>query len=163
MATISHHGQEVHTVGELPSVGTKAKDFALLDEQLQTATLETFAGQRKILNIFPSIDTSTCASSVKTFEVKIPDNTVVLNISRDTPFAQKRFCQSNSIGKGISLSDMSHTFGNDYALTIISGKLKDFLSRAVIVLDIDNTVLYTEQVAEITQEPEYEKAIEVLK
>ena len=162
MAIIAHHKQEVHTVGELPEVGTKAKNFTLLNTQLQVFSLENFDQQRKILNIFPSIDTPTCATSVKTFEIKIPTNTVILNISRDTPFAQQRFCQSNSIGKGISLSDMSHTFGNNYGLTITSGKLKDFLSRAVIVLDTDNTVLYTEQVEDIVQEPNYEKAIQIL-
>ena len=163
MAKITHKGHDINTCGELPAVGSVAIPFTLLSKTLEEMTLDSFTGKKKILNVVPSFDTSTCSKSAKAFESSIPDNTVILGISRDTPFAQARFCSAENIGKSIFLSDVSRTFGKDYGIEIIDGKLAFFLARAVIVIDENNTILYTELVSEIGNEPDYNKAYNALK
>ncbi len=165
MATITLGGNPIQTSGELPKVGTKAPDFALVKNDLSTVTLADFAGSRLVLNIFPSIDTGTCATSVRKFNEKASQlqNTKVLCISRDLPFAQKRFCGAEGIENAISLSDFkTGRFGKDYGLEMIDGALNGLHSRVVIILNESGIVLYAEQVAEIADEPNYENALAVL-
>ena len=165
MATITLGGNPIQTSGELPKVGTKAPDFALVKNDLSTVTLADFAGSRLVLNIFPSIDTGTCATSVRKFNEKASQlqNTKVLCISRDLPFAQKRFCGAEGIENAMSLSDFkTGRFGKDYGLEMIDGALNGLHSRVVIILNENGIVLYAEQVAEIADEPNYEKALAVL-
>lgn len=165
MATITLGGNPIQTLGELPIVGAKAPDFALVKNDLSTVTLADFAGSRLVLNIFPSIDTGTCATSVRKFNEKASQlqNTKVLCISRDLPFAQKRFCGAEGIENAMSLSDFkTGRFGNDYGLEMIDGALNGLHARVVIVLNENGIVLYTEQVAEIADEPNYENALAVL-
>lgn len=165
MATITLGGNPIQTSGDLPKVGTKAPDFALVKNDLSTVTLADFAGSRLVLNIFPSIDTGTCATSVRKFNEKASQlqNTKVLCISRDLPFAQKRFCGAEGIENAISLSDFkTGRFGKDYGLEMIDGALNGLHSRVVIILNESGIVLYAEQVAEIADEPNYENALAVL-
>ncbi len=165
MATITLGGNPIQTSGELPKVGTKAPDFALVKNDLSTVTLADFAGSRLVLNIFPSIDTGTCATSVRKFNEKASQlqNTKVLCISRDLPFAQKRFCGAEGIENAMSLSDFkTGRFGKDYGLEMIDGALNGLHSRVVIILNESGIVLYAEQVAEIADEPNYENALAVL-
>jgi thiol peroxidase len=165
MATITLGGNPIHTNGELPQVGSKATDFSMIQTDLSTATLATFAGYRLVLNIFPSIDTGTCATSVRTFNEKASQlaNTKVLCISRDLPFAQKRFCGAEGLENVINLSDFNTGgFGKNYGLEIVDGPLAGLHSRVVIVLDENGTILHTEQVSEIANEPNYEAALAVL-
>lgn len=165
MATITLGGNPIHTSGELPKVGTKATDFALVKNDLSTVTLADFAGSRLVLNIFPSIDTGTCATSVRKFNEKASqlDNTKVLCISRDLPFAQKRFCGAEGIENAISLSDFkTGRFGQDYGIEMIDGALNGLHARVVIVLNENGIILYAEQVAEIADEPNYDNALAVL-
>lgn len=165
MADITLKGNMIHTMGELPQVGTKAPNFKLISTDLSEVTLEKFGGKKKILSIFPSVDTETCAMSVRTFNKNASEleNTVVINISKDLPFAQKRFCAAEGIKNVEVLSDFRSTFSKDYNLEIIDGPLKGLCSRAIIILDEEDKVLYTEQVSETTQEPNYEKALSKLK
>ena len=165
MATITLGGNPVNTNDELPKVGSKATDFSMIQTDLSTATLATFAGSRLVLNIFPSIDTGTCATSVRTFNEKASQlaNTKVLCISRDLPFAQKRFCGAEGLENVINLSDFNTgSFGKNYGLEIVDGPLAGLHSRVVIVLDENGTILHTEQVSEIANEPNYEAALAVL-
>ncbi|RBA27708.1 thiol peroxidase [Flavobacterium tibetense] len=165
MATITLGGNPVNTNGELPKIGSKATDFSMIQTDLSTATLATFAGNRLVLNIFPSIDTGTCATSVRTFNEKASQlaNTKVLCISRDLPFAQKRFCGAEGLENVINLSDFNTgSFGKNYGLEIVDGPLAGLHSRVVIVLDENGTILHTEQVSEIANEPNYEAALAVL-
>jgi thiol peroxidase len=165
MATITLGGNPIHTSGELPKVGTKAIDFALVKNDLSTVTLADFAGSRLVLNIFPSIDTATCATSVRKFNEKASqlENTKVLCISRDLPFAQKRFCGAEGIENAMSLSDFkTGRFGQDYGLEMIDGALNGLHARVVLVLNENGTVIYTELVAEIADEPNYDNALAVL-
>lgn len=165
MATITLGGNPIQTSGELPKLGTKTPDFALVKNDLSTVTLADFAGSRLVLNIFPSIDTGTCATSVRKFNEKASQlqNTKVLCISRDLPFAQKRFCGAEGIENAMSLSDFkTGRFGKDYGLEMIDGALNGLHSRVVIILNESGIVLYAEQVAEIADEPNYEKALAVL-
>jgi len=163
--TITLKGNEVHTIGTLPSVGTTVKDFSLVDSGLAVKTLETFAGKKKVFNIFPSIDTPTCAASSRKFneEASKLDNTVVINVSKDLPFALGRFCAAEGLNNMETLSDFRSSFGDDYQVTITDSPLKGLLSRAVIVTDENNKVLYTEQVPEIADEPNYDAALAALK
>jgi len=165
MSTITLKGNAVNTIGTLPSVGTHLRDFALVDSGLNVKTLETFEGKKKVFNIFPSIDTPTCASSARKFneEASALENTVVINVSRDLPFALGRFCAAEGLTNVETLSDFRSSFGDDNELTITDSPLKGLLSRAVIVTDADNKVVYTEQVAEIADEPNYEAALNALK
>lgn len=166
MATITLGGNAIHTSGELPAVGTKAKDFSMTRLDLSTATLSDYAGKRLILNIFPSIDTATCAQSVRVFNQKASDlaNTKIVNISRDLPFAQKRFCGAEGIENAETLSDFNTgKFGKDYGLEMTEGKLTGLHSRAVVVIDENGTVIHSQQVPEIADEPDYESALASLK
>ncbi|PWN67509.1 thiol peroxidase [Chryseobacterium oncorhynchi] len=162
--TITLKGNEVHTIGALPSVGTKVKDFALVDSGLNVKTLQNFEGKKKVFNIFPSIDTPTCAASSRKFneEASKLDNTVVINVSKDLPFALGRFCAAEGLNNVETLSDFRSSFGDDYEVTITDSPLKGLLSRAVIVTDENNKVIYTEQVSEIANEPNYDAALTAL-
>lgn len=162
--TITLKGNEVHTIGTLPAVGATVKDFALVDSGLNVKTLETFEGKKKVFNIFPSIDTPTCAASSRKFneEASKLDNTVVINVSKDLPFALGRFCAAEGLDKVETLSDFRSSFGDDYEVTITDSPLKGLLSRAVIVTDENNKVVYTEQVSEIADEPNYDAALAAL-
>lgn len=165
MASITLGGNPINTIGELPKVGTKAPEFQLVKNDLSIAELSNYKGSKVILNIFPSIDTGTCATSVRTFNAKASslDNTKVLCISRDLPFAQKRFCGAEGLENVINLSDFKNgTFGKDYGLEIIDGPLAGLHSRAIVVIDENGTVKYTEQVSEIANEPNYEEALAAL-
>ena len=165
MASITLGGNPVHTNGELPTVGSKATDFNLVKTDLGTASLADFAGSKVVLNIFPSVDTGTCAASVRKFNEKASAlaNTKVLCISRDLPFAQKRFCGAEGLENVINLSDFKDGgFGKNYGLEITDGPLAGLHSRVVIVLDENGTILHTEQVKEIADEPNYEAALAVL-
>ncbi|PWN72007.1 thiol peroxidase [Chryseobacterium phosphatilyticum] len=163
--TITLKGNEVHTIGALPSVGTTIKDFALVDSGLNVKTLENFEGKKKVFNIFPSIDTPTCAASSRKFneEASNLNNTVVINVSKDLPFALGRFCAAEGLNNVETLSDFRSSFGDDYEVTITDSPLKGLLSRAVIVTDENNKVVYTEQVSEIADEPNYNAALAALK
>lgn len=162
--TITLKGNEVHTIGALPSIGAKVKDFALVDSGLNVKTLQNFDGKKKVFNIFPSIDTPTCAASSRKFneEASKLDNTVVINVSKDLPFALGRFCAAEGLNNVETLSDFRSSFGDDYEVTITDSPLKGLLSRAVIVTDENNKVLYTEQVSEIANEPNYDAALTAL-
>jgi len=166
MATITLKGNSIQTIGELPKVGELAKDFELIKNDLSKATLNDYKGKNIVLNIFPSLDTPTCAASVRKFnkEASELENTVVLCISRDLPFAQARFCGAEGIDKVETLSDFATgQFGKDYNLEIVTGPLSALNSRVVIILDTIGKIVYTEQVGEIVDEPNYEKALEILK
>lgn len=165
MSTITLKGNQVNTLGNLPHVGFTIKDFALVDSGLNVKTLESFEGKKKVFNIFPSIDTPTCASSARKFneEASNLENTVVINVSKDLPFALTRFCAAEGLNNVETLSDFRGTFGDDYEVTITDSPMKGLLSRAVIVTDENNKVLYTEQVSEIANEPNYEAALAALK
>jgi thiol peroxidase len=165
MATITLGGNPIHTNGELPKTGSKAPDFKLVNTDLSMATLADFAGSKVVLNIFPSIDTGTCATSVRTFNAKASTlaNTKVLCISRDLPFAQKRFCGAEGLENVINLSDFNTgSFGKDYGLEITDSVLAGLHSRVVIVLDENGFIKYAEQVPEIADEPNYETALAAL-
>ena len=162
MASITLGGNPIHTSGELPKVGSKLADFKLVKNDLSIATLADFAGKRMVLNIFPSIDTGTCATSVRKFNESASTvaNTTVLCISKDLPFAQKRFCGAEGLENVINLSDFkTGSFGKDYGLEITDSVLAGLHSRVIIVLDENGTVKYTEQVPEIADEPNYELAL----
>ncbi|MFN3272797.1 MAG: thiol peroxidase [Cloacibacterium caeni] len=165
MANITLQGNEIHTSGNLPELGTVAPDFTLVAEDLSEKTLSDFAGKKVVLNIFPSIDTGVCAASARKFneEASALDNTVVVNVSKDLPFALGRFCASEGLQNVMNLSDYRGNFGENYGLTITDSPLKGLLSRAVVVLDENGVVKYTEQVPEIAQEPNYAAALEAVK
>lgn len=162
MANITLKGNAIQTIGNLPKVGAKAPNFTLTDTDLQQKSLSDFLGKKIILNIFPSIDTGTCAMSVRTFNKNAAalENTVVLCISKDLPFAQARFCGAEGIENVVMLSDFAEgSFGKSYELTIANGPLAHLLSRAIIVLNEEGEVVYSEQVSEIANEPNYDKAL----
>jgi thiol peroxidase len=165
MASITLGGNPIHTSGELPEIGSKLADFQLVKNDLSVASLSDFAGTKLVLNIFPSIDTGTCATSVRKFNENASklDNTKVLCISRDLPFAQKRFCGAEGIENVINLSDFKDgSFGKTNGLEIVDSVLAGLHSRAIIVVDATGTVVYTEQVPEIANEPNYEAALAAL-
>ncbi|MBL86411.1 MAG: lipid hydroperoxide peroxidase [Winogradskyella sp.] len=165
MANVTLGGAPVETIGELPKVGSKAPNFKLTDTDLKDHNLSEFEGSRLVLNIFPSVDTGTCAQSVRTFNEKASklENTKVLCISKDLPFAMARFCGAEGLDNVISLSDYkTGQFGKDYGLAFSSGSFETLLSRCVVVIDSDGTVLYTEQVSEIADEPDYSSALSSL-
>ncbi len=165
MATITLKGNPIHTVGDLPKVGSKAPDFRLTKADLSDVTLKDFAGKKVILNIFPSIDTGICATSVRKFNVdavKLP-NTVVVGVSRDLPFALNRFCGAEGIDKVVTTSSLrDDSFEIQYGVKIADGPMAGLLSRAVVVLDENGIVKYVEQVPEIVQEPDYEAALKAV-
>ncbi len=165
MATVTLGGSPVHTSGELPSNGSTAIDFSLVKDDLSEKSLSDYAGTRLILNIFPSIDTGTCAASVRRFNQLASDldNTKVLCISRDLPFAQKRFCGAEGIENVETLSDFqTGDFGKNYGLELTDSKLKGLHARAIVVLNENHEVLHTELVSEIANEPNYDAALAVL-
>lgn len=162
MANVTLGGTPVETIGHLPTVGSMAPDFKLTGSDLTDKTYSDFSGYRLVLNIFPSVDTGTCAQSIRTFNEKASalENTKVLCISKDLPFAMARFCGAEGIENVESYSDYkTGKFGDDYGLTFANGAFETLLSRCIVVIDIDGTILHTEQVAEIADEPNYESAI----
>jgi thiol peroxidase len=165
MATVTLKGNTIHTLGSLPHVGEKAPNFRLAKTDLSNATLEDYKGQRLILNIFHSLDTGTCAASVREFNKTATalDNTKVLCISKDLPFAMARFCVAEGIENVEMLSDFRDgSFGRDYNLLFTDGPVEGLLSRCIIVLDENGNVTYNEQVAEVVEEPNYEAALAAL-
>ena len=166
MATITLKGNPIHSIGVLPAVGKKAPDFKLTKGDLSETSLSDYAGKVRILNIVPSLDTGTCAASARAFNTKIKTlgGAVVLTISRDLPFAQKRFCEAEGIDVVIPLSELrDHEFGKTYGVELVDGPLAGLLARAVVVVDPAGKVVYTEQVPEIAQEPNYEAALKAAK
>lgn len=164
MATITFKGSPIKTCGHLPAVGGVALDFKLTTKDLAEVSLADYQGKRKVLNIFPSLDTPVCALSVKRFNTEAAKlaNTVVLNISADLPFAQSRFCGVEGIANAVSLSTFRSTFATDYGVEIVDAPLRGLCSRAVVILSVDNQVIYTQQVPEIAQEPDYDQALKIL-
>jgi len=165
MAKVTLKGNELNTSGILPETGQASPNFTLVKGDLSEATLETYGDKIKVLNIFPSIDTGTCALSVKQFNKLASDlpNTVVLCISKDLPFAQKRFCGAEGIENVENLSAFRSNFAKDFGLEFLDGPLKGLCSRCIVVLDGENKVIYTEQVAETADEPNYEAAIQAIR
>lgn len=166
MAQITFKGNPINTLGNLPEVGTTAPNFTLTASDLSDKNLNNYKGKNVVLNIFPSVDTGVCAQSVRTFnkEVSAIDNTVVLCISKDLPFAMNRFCAAEGLNNVETLSDFkSDDFTNAYGVKMTDGPLNGLMSRAVVVINPEGKVVYTEQVPEITQEPDYNHAINALK
>ncbi|WP_159478738.1 thiol peroxidase [Chryseobacterium sp. 18068] len=165
MSTITFKGNPINTIGNLPEVGKDAQEFTMVSGDLSEKNLADYTGKRVVLNIFPSIDTGICAASARKFneEASNLENTVVINVSRDLPFALSRFCAAEGLNNVETLSDFRGNFGEDYGVTLSDSPLKGLLSRAVVVLDEKAKVIYTEQVPEIGQEPNYEAAIASLK
>jgi len=162
MATITLEGNEIHTVGELPAIGSDAPAFTLTNSELGEVSLADYAGRKVILNIFPSIDTGVCAESTRRFNAAggSLDNTDVLCISADLPFALSRFCGAENLDNVITLSTFRNPeFGNDYGVTITDGPIRGLNSRAIVIIDEGGKVIYTEQVPEIVQEPDYDAAL----
>jgi len=164
MAKITLKGNPFETSGNLPAVGSTSPDFKLVRTDLSEVTLESFTGKKKVLNIFPSIDTGTCATSVRQFNKEAASLTgvAVLNISADLPFAQQRFCGAEGIANAEALSTFRSKFATDFGLQMTNGPLAGLCSRAVIVLDEKNKILYTEQVSDIVNEPNYAAALKAL-
>lgn len=165
MASITLQGNAINTNADLPAVGTVAPDFKLVTGELADKTLADFAGKKKLLNIVPSLDTPVCATSTKKFNdyASAHEDTVMLMISADLPFAMSRFCSAEGADNVISLSLMrSKAFAKDYGVLIQDGPLAGITARAIVVLDVDNKVVYTEMVPEIAQEPDYDAAVAAL-
>lgn len=164
MATTAFKGTPVSTVGDLPAKGTKAPAFELVGADLSPVTSEDVAGKRVVLNIFPSVDTGVCATSVRKFNELAAglDNTAVVCVSADLPFAANRFCGAEGIENVSTGSTFRSSFGADYGTTLADGPMAGLNARSVVVLDTDGTVLYTELVPEITQEPDYDSAVAAL-
>jgi len=162
MAKLTLKGNEINTNGELPSVGSEAKDFKLIATDLSEKSLKDYTGKNVILNIFPSVDTGTCATSVRNFNKKAAEleNTRVLCVSRDLPFAQSRFCGAEGIENVEMLSDFRDgRFGEDYGLNFVDGPLNGLNSRRVVVINAEGNIAHVEQVSEIVDEPDYEAAL----
>ncbi|NQY28713.1 MAG: thiol peroxidase [Flavobacteriaceae bacterium] len=165
MATVTLKGNKINTSGNLPKVGSQAPNFTLVKTDLSTARLSDYKGKAVVLNIFPSIDTGTCAQSVREFnkELNEIDDITVLCISRDLPFAQARFCGAEGLENVINLSDFrDNSFGKAYGLDFIDGPLEGLHSRAIVVIDENGIITHTEQVGEIVDEPNYKAAFEAL-
>ena len=159
MATVKFKGSDVHSSGKLPEVGSIAPDFTLVNASLQEFHLTDYKGKRVLLNIFPSLDTGTCAMSVRKFNqwVSEKENVVVICVSKDLPFAQSRFCGAEGLENVITASDFRYnTFATDYGVLLIDGPLKGLMARSVVAIDETGKVLYTELVPEITIEPNYD-------
>lgn len=162
MATVTLKGNPVQTSGELPAKGARAPDFTLTGADLKDVSLAAFAGRRKVLNIVPSLDTAVCATSTRYFNSKAGSlpNAVVLVVSADLPFAAKRFCTTEGLENVVTLSLMrSKKFAEDYGVLLKDGPLAGLAARAVVVLDEQDRVVYTQLVPEITQEPDYDAAL----
>lgn len=164
MATVTLQGNAFDTQGELPKAGSHAPAFTLVQGDLSDLTLADVAGKRVVLNIFPSVDTATCATSVRKFNERAAslDNTVVICVSADLPFALSRFCGAEGIENVNVVSSFRSSFGLDYGVEFISGPLSKLLSRSVVVLDETGKVLHSQQVAETVDEPNYDAALAVL-
>ncbi len=164
MATITFQGHPINTSGDLPAVGSQAPDFKLTNRKMQDVGLAEFAGKRKVLNIVPSLDTPTCATSTRKFNEKADhlDNTVVLVVSADLPFAQARFCEIEGIKNLTALSTFRSSFANDYGVNLLDSILAGLTARAVIVIDENNQVIYNQLVSEIADEPDYASALTAL-
>ncbi len=166
MSNVKFKGSPVSLAGNFVNKGETAKPFVLTDSELSEQNLENYKGKKKLLNIFPSLDTDVCATSVRKFNEKAGkfDNSVVLCISKDLPFAHKRFCSTEGIENVVTLSDHKCTsFGSDYGILINDSPLSGLFARAVVVIDENDKIVYTELVDDIAQEPDYDKAIEALK
>ena len=166
MAQITLGGNPINTSGNLPAVGAKAPDFVLTDTGLANVSVKDFAGKKIILNIFPSLDTDVCAASVRRFnsEVNNLENTAVLCVSADLPFAMKRFCGAEGLDNVVSLSAMrNRDFGKDYGIGIVDGPLAGVFGRAIVILDENGNVTYTQLVPEIKEEPNYDAALAAVK
>jgi thiol peroxidase len=156
---------DAFTAGELPVIGSSAADFTLSATNMKDVTLKDFAGKNVVLNIFPSVDTSTCATSVREFNKRVAavDNTVVLCISKDLPFAQKRFCGAEGIDRAVTLSDFRNRgFGKSYGVELTTSSFAGLFARAVVVIDASGKVKYTELVPQIGEEPNYEAALKAI-
>ncbi|MCI1746670.1 MAG: thiol peroxidase [Acidipropionibacterium sp.] len=162
MAETKFKGNPVHTVGELPAVGSALPAFTLTGSDLGDLTSDSLAGRKVILNIFPSLDTGTCAASVRTFNKKAAglQDTTVLCVSNDLPFAQARFCGAEGIENVTTASGFRSTFGDDFGVTMTDGPLKGLLARSVVVVDASGKVAYTQLISEIADEPDYDSALE---
>ena len=166
MAAVTLGGQAVQTIGSLPPIGTIAPDFSLTNIELAEISLRDFHGKKRVLNIFPSLDTPTCSLAMKRFNrlaTQLP-TVLVLCISADLPFAQKRFCGAENLTQVLSFSTFRHPeFGQRYGVTLTTGLLAGLLSRAVLVLDEEGKITYTQQVSEISEEPDYDAVLAALK
>jgi len=164
MAEIMFKGNKVKTVGNLPEKGKKAKDFVLVGTDLKEVSLSSFAGKKKLFNIYPSVDTGVCAASVRAFQKKLTGRTdvVVLHVAADLPFAFKRFCGAEGIENAVGLSSFRSDFADTWGVRMLEGGLKGLSSRAVVVVDENDVVKYTEQVPDIGQEPNYDAAAAAL-
>lgn len=165
MATIKFQSKVLNTSGDLPTVGDSAPDFSLVSSRLKNVSLSTYAGKRKVLSIVPSLDTPTCAASTRLFNQKANamKNTVVLVVSADLPFAQSRFCESEGLKDVIPLSTFRSDFAKQYGVEITDTILAGLTARAIVVIDETDKVIYTELVAEVADEPDYDSVIEILK
>ncbi|RXK85313.1 thiol peroxidase [Filimonas effusa] len=165
MSTVTFKGNPVNTSGSLPAVGTNAAEFTLTGGDLSEKSLADFKGKNLILNIFPSVNTGVCAQSVRKFNQEAAglDNTVVLCVSKDLPFAQAQFCGAEGISNVVMLSDFRTDFGNQYGVLLTDGPLRGLLSRAIVVINPEGKIVYEEQVPEIAQEPDYASALKVIK
>ncbi len=165
MATVTLKGNEIHTLGNLPAVGSSAPDFNLTKTDLSSTSLSDYAEKKVVLNIFHSIDTGTCAASVRQFSAEAAEleNTAVLCISKDLPFAHTRFCGAEGIDNIVMLSDFKDgKFGSDYGLLYIDGPIQGLLARSIVVINENGNVVHTEQVSEVVEEPNYKAALEAL-
>ncbi len=165
MATVTLQGTEMHTSGELPAVGAEAPDFRLTDGELQDRSLKDYAGKKVLLNIVPSLDTPTCAESARKFNEKFAgrDDAVCLVVSADLPFAQGRFCSTEGLENVVPLSMMkSKNFAKDYGVLITDGPLEGLAARAIVIVDENGKVTYTQLVKEIADEPDYDAALDAL-
>jgi thiol peroxidase len=166
MTQVTFKGDPIKIHGELPPKGSSAPNFNLVTKELADVSLADYSGKRIVLNIFPSVDTPVCATSVRRFnqEVSSLENCVVLCVSMDLPFAHARFCGAEGLDDVVSVSDFrSGDFGRDYGVTIVDGPLRGLFSRAVVIIDEQGNVAYTQHVPEIAEEPDYEAALSVLK
>jgi thiol peroxidase len=165
MATITFQNNPIQTCGELPAIGEDAPNFSLTNIELNDVTLDTYAGKRKILSIVPSLDTPTCAASARKFNQKAAnlDNTVVLCVSADLPFAQCRFCEIEGLQDIVVLSSFRSSFAIDYGVQIIDSALAGLTARAIVIIDEQNKILYTQLVSELAHEPDYEAVFTALK
>lgn len=165
MTRITFQGNYIHTRGTLPDLGDLAHDFTMVKSDLSEVKLSSFSEKHKLLNIFPSLDTSTCANSVRTFNKNAAElgNVAIINLSLDLPFAQKKFCASEKIDKVVVASLFRSDFFKYYPLDIVDGALKGLCSRAIIIINDQNEIIYTEQVPEIADEPNYAEALIALK
>lgn len=162
MTTITLEGNEIHTVGELPAPGSDAPSFTLTNAEMGETALADYTGKKIVLNIFPSIDTGVCAESTRRFNTAAGslENTVVLCISADLPFALARFCGAENLTNVITLSTFRNPeFGDDYGVRISDSPIAGLMSRAVVIIDENNKIIHTEQVPEIAQEPDYDAAL----